>query len=279
MWAASGSPRASASPAILERWVSCWAWLGSPTSMPTEIASAPRRNASSTVAVGVSSVGWNGEYEVALRISEMPSALYAGENTRDAIPFWRVMASGLPAATDATADSTSTRPGRTPRAMAWSRVIARRRPDLSLNRRPKRIALPRYMPSSPFPARCHVTDSGAPLVGKLVEHALLGQGGDQLFDLAQVEDQRLGRRRSVASGDGSADLAVLRQAVRDPSFVVVRDEVPDPVYLLLDDLIEADDPAVPSTLHDPLVEPAIRVEVTWHQIFRHPLGEVVEVAG
>src|ERR671917_260670 len=278
MWAASGSPRASASRAILERWVSCWAWLGSPTSMPTEIASAPRRNASSTVAVGVSSVGWNGEYEVALRISEMPSALYAGENTRDAIPFWRVMASGLPAATDANADSTSTNPGRTPRAMAWSRVTARRRPDPPLNRRPKRIALPRYMSSLPFAACSHAPCSGATLVGKLVDPALPGESGDQLFDLAQVADQRLGRRRKVTSGDGRADLAVLRQAVLDPSFVVVRDVVPDPVYLLLDDLIEADDPAVPSTLYDPLVEPAIRVEVTRHPIFRHPLREVVERA-
>src|ERR671916_241472 len=278
MWAANGSPKASASRATEERWVSCWAWLRSPTSMPTEIASAPRRSASSTVAVGVSSVGWYGEYEVALTISEMPSALYSGENTRDAIPFWRVMASGLPAATDATADSTSTRPGRTPRAMAWSRVIARRRPDPPLNRRPKRIALPRYMSSLPFPVCCHATCSGAPLVGKLVDLALLGKGGDQIFDLAQVADQRFGRRRQVASGNGHADLAVLRQAVLDPSSVVVRDVVPDPVYLLLDDLIEADNPAIPSTLHDPHVEPAIRVEVTWHQIIRHPLREIVEVA-
>src|SRR5918997_1075863 len=278
MCAASGSPRASASRATLERWVSCWAWLGSPTSMPTEIASAPRRNASSTVAVGVSSVGWNGEYEVALRIREMPSALYAGENTRDAIPFWRVIASGLPAATDATAVSTSTNPGRTPRAMAWSRVIARRRPDLSSKRRPSRIALPRYIPSLPFPACRRATDPGAPVVGELVDSALLGQGGDKLFDIAQVADQRPGRRRKVASGDSRADLAVLRQAVPDPSFVVVRDVVPDPVYLLLDDLVEADDTAVPATLHDPLVEPAVRVEVTSHQIFGHLLREVVEVA-
>jgi hypothetical protein len=42
--------------------------------MPTEMASAPRHTASSTVAVGVSSVGWKGEYEVALTISEMPLA-------------------------------------------------------------------------------------------------------------------------------------------------------------------------------------------------------------
>src|SRR3712207_4746054 len=197
MCAASGSPRASASRATLERWVSCWAWLGSPTSMPTEIASAPRRNASSTVAVGVSSVVWNGEYEVALRISEMPSALYPGENTRAAIPFCRVMASGLPAATDATADPTSTKPGRTPRAMAWSRVIARRRPDPSSNRRPNRIALPRYMTYLPFPfpraaAGRRGTDSGAPAVGRPVDSALLGQGGDKLFDIAQVADQRRG---------------------------------------------------------------------------------------
>src|SRR5918997_3701928 len=278
MWAASGSPKASASRATEERWVSCRSWLGSPTSMPTEMASAPRRSASSTVAVGVSSVGWNGEYEVALTISEMPSALYSGENTRDAIPFWRVMASGLPAATDATADSTSTRPGRTPRAMAWSRVIARRRPDPPLNSRPKRIALPRYMSILPFPACSHAPYSGATLVGKPVDPALLGEGGDQLFDIAQVADQRLGRRRKVASGDGRADLAVLRQAVPDPPFVVVGDVVPDPVYLLLDDLVEAHDPAVPGTLHDPLVEPAIRVEVTRHQIFRHPPRKVVEEA-
>src|SRR5918994_2223303 len=273
MWAASGSPKASASLAILERWVSCWAWFGSPTSMPTEIASAPRRNASSTVAVGVSSVGWNGEYEVALRISEMPSALYVGENTRDAIPFWRVMASGLPAATDATADCTSTNPGRTPRAMAWSRVIARRRPDLSSNSRPSRIALPRNMTSFPFPACCRSTDSGARVVGKLVGSALLSQGGDQLFDIAQVADQRLGRRIKVASGDGRTDLAVFRQAVPDPPFVVVGHVVPDPVYLLLDDLVEADDTAVPGTLHDPLVEPAVRVEVRSHQVFGHLLRE------
>src|ERR687894_750958 len=278
MWAASGSPKASASRATEERWVSCRSWLGSPTSMPTEMASAPRRSASSTVAVGVSSVGWNGEYEVALTISEMPSALYSGENTRAAIPFWRVIASGWPAATDATADSTSTKPGRTPRAMAWSRVIARRRPDPSLNRRPKRIALPRYMSSLPFPVCCHATCSGAPLVGKLVDLALLGQGGDQIFDLAQVADQRFGRRRQVASADRSADLAVLRQAVFHPSFVVVRDVVSDPVYLLLDNLIEADDPPVPSTFHDPLVEAAIRVEGMGHQILRHPLREVGEEA-
>src|SRR5918993_4071304 len=189
------------------------------------------------------------------------------------------MASGWPAATDATADSTSTKPGRTPRAMAWSRVIARRRSDPSSNRRPSRIALPRYMSTFPFPACYRATCPGAPLVGKLFEAKPLGQGDDQIFDLAQVAGQRFGRRRKVVSSDGRADLPVLRQAVFDPSFVVVRDVVPDSVYLLLDDLIEADDPPVPGTLHDPLVEPAIRVEVTGHQIFRHPLGEVVEVAG
>src|SRR3712207_3215330 len=119
------------------------------------------------------------------------------------------------------------------------------------------MAFPRYIPFFPFPTYHHATHSGASFACPLIEAPLPSQGADQLLDVAKVIIQRFGGRREVMGGDGRADLAVLLEAGLDPPLVVVGEVVPDPVYLLLDRPVEADDPAIPTAPHDLLVEPAI----------------------
>src|SRR5687767_12782942 len=105
---------------------------------------------------------------------------------------------------------------------------------------------------------------------------LPSQGGDQLLYVAKVAKQRLGSRREVVGGDGRTDLAVLLEAGLDPFLVAVRNVVSDSIYLLLDHLVEADNPAILATLHDPLVEPAILVEVVEQQVFGKQFRELLE---
>src|SRR3712207_9283275 len=122
------------------------------------------------------------------------------------------------------------------------------------------MAFPRYIPFFPFPTYHHATHSGASFACPLIEAPLPSQCADQLLDVAKVIIQRFGGRREVAGGDGRADLAVLLEAGFDPPFVVVREVVSNPVYLLLDRFVESDNPAVPAAPYDLLVEPMIIVK-------------------